>query len=256
MYQNYIFDLYGTLVDIHTNEQKRYLWEKMALYMRLQGADYTAGELKKAYHTRIAAQRAENLAAAQAALTSHNPCKSTTEESTAENILPEEIEVSFEELIPALYQAKGVEISLQQASDWAIAFRTLSLEHLSLYEGAADLLKRLRAHGKRVFLLSNAQRLFTEPEMRALGIYDCFDAVCYSSDIGFVKPSPHFYQKLLQEQGLSPHDSVMVGNDDRADAWGAHDNGLDSIYIYTKQSPKAAGPLPVNCRIICDISEV
>lgn len=30
MYQNYIFDLYGTLVDIHTNENKHYLWEKMA----------------------------------------------------------------------------------------------------------------------------------------------------------------------------------------------------------------------------------
>ena len=28
MYQNYIFDLYGTLVDIHTNEKKAYLWEK------------------------------------------------------------------------------------------------------------------------------------------------------------------------------------------------------------------------------------
>ncbi|MCD7752609.1 MAG: HAD family hydrolase [Lachnospiraceae bacterium] len=231
MYQNYIFDLYGTLVDIHTNEQKHYLWDKMALYMRLQGADYTAAELKKAYHAQIAAQRGEN-------------------------ILSEETEVSFEKLIPALYQAKGVQISQKQASDWAIAFRTLSLEHLSLYEGAVDLLHRLRERGKKIFLLSNAQRLFTEPEMRALGIYDCFDAVYYSSDIGFMKPSPHFYQRLLQEQKLQPRNSVMVGNDDKADAWGAHDNGLDSIYIYTRQSPKADGPLPDNCRMINDISEV
>lgn len=29
MYKNYIFDLYGTLLDIHTNESKKYLWEKM-----------------------------------------------------------------------------------------------------------------------------------------------------------------------------------------------------------------------------------
>ncbi len=256
MYQNYIFDLYGTLVDIHTNEQKRYLWEKMALYMRLQGADYTAGELKKAYHAQIAAQRKENLTTTQAALASHNPFKDKPEESTAENIRSEEIEVSFEKLIPALYQAKGVQISQKQASDWAIAFRTLSLEHLSLYDGADALLNRLREQGKKVFLLSNAQRLFTEPEMRALGIYHCFDAVYYSSDIGFVKPSAHFYQKLLRNQGLNPQDSVMIGNDDRADAWGAHDNGLDSIYICTRQSPKAGGPLPVNCRIIHDISEV
>lgn len=32
-YQNYIFDLYGTLVDIRTNERKAYLWQKMSLYM-------------------------------------------------------------------------------------------------------------------------------------------------------------------------------------------------------------------------------
>lgn len=30
MYRNYIFDLYGTLVDIHTDEEKEALWEEMA----------------------------------------------------------------------------------------------------------------------------------------------------------------------------------------------------------------------------------
>ena len=31
-YQNYIFDLYGTLVDIHTDENKASLWKKIAVY--------------------------------------------------------------------------------------------------------------------------------------------------------------------------------------------------------------------------------
>lgn len=47
MYQNYIFDLYGTLVDIRTNERKPSLWKYMAQYMTLQGAAYTPAELKK-----------------------------------------------------------------------------------------------------------------------------------------------------------------------------------------------------------------
>ena len=29
-YENYIFDLYGTLVDIHTDEEKTELWEGLA----------------------------------------------------------------------------------------------------------------------------------------------------------------------------------------------------------------------------------
>ena len=33
MIQNYIFDLYGTLVDIHTDESMPALWKRMALFM-------------------------------------------------------------------------------------------------------------------------------------------------------------------------------------------------------------------------------
>ena len=48
-YENYIFDLYGTLVDIHTDEEKTELWEKLAQFYGYYGAVYTAEELKNAY---------------------------------------------------------------------------------------------------------------------------------------------------------------------------------------------------------------
>ena len=48
-YDNYIFDLYGTLVDIHTDEEKTELWEKLAQFYGYYGAVYTAEELKNAY---------------------------------------------------------------------------------------------------------------------------------------------------------------------------------------------------------------
>ena len=31
-YDNYIFDLYGTLVDIHTDESDTAIWEKLAMF--------------------------------------------------------------------------------------------------------------------------------------------------------------------------------------------------------------------------------
>lgn len=48
-YTNYLFDLYGTLVDIHTDEEKLELWEKMSLFYGYYGAAYTAAELHEAY---------------------------------------------------------------------------------------------------------------------------------------------------------------------------------------------------------------
>ena len=53
MYKNYLFDLYGTLVDINTNEWKTYLWSKMAELYAFEGADYTPMQLKKAYGVQV-----------------------------------------------------------------------------------------------------------------------------------------------------------------------------------------------------------
>ena len=49
MYQTCIFDLYGTLVDIHTDEDSDKLWEKMALFYGFYGACYKIEEMKAAY---------------------------------------------------------------------------------------------------------------------------------------------------------------------------------------------------------------
>ena len=57
MYKNYLFDLYGTLVDINTNEWKTYLWTKMAELYGFEGAEYTATELKKSYFEQVEAEK-------------------------------------------------------------------------------------------------------------------------------------------------------------------------------------------------------
>ena len=51
MYQNYIFDLYGTLIDIHTDEETRGLWKQMAGILARRGAKYRPEELRQAYRT-------------------------------------------------------------------------------------------------------------------------------------------------------------------------------------------------------------
>ena len=37
MYKNYIFDLYGTLIDIHTDEYSKNFFKKYAKWLRRQG---------------------------------------------------------------------------------------------------------------------------------------------------------------------------------------------------------------------------
>lgn len=49
MYKNCVFDLYGTLIDINTDEWSIDIWEKMAVYYGYKGAIYTAEELNEEY---------------------------------------------------------------------------------------------------------------------------------------------------------------------------------------------------------------
>ena len=55
---------------------------------------------------------------------------------------------------------------------------------------------------------------------------------------------------------LNPAETVMVGNDDQCDCWGAHYAGLDSVYVSTWQSPQRSGPLPGNCITINKIADL
>ena len=57
-YTDLIFDLYGTLVDIHTEESNA-VWEKTAIYFGFYGAHYTGPELKRAFEAAIAAREAK-----------------------------------------------------------------------------------------------------------------------------------------------------------------------------------------------------
>lgn len=253
-YQNYIFDLYGTLADIHTNEKKASLWEKTACMASMMGAEYTAAEFKKQYQRLCRAETEKMLPFLKAEYEKQYRSSESGQDKTG--VCREEIEIQLEHVFEELFRLKGAELSKEQIRQFGIAFRSLSFGHLKLFEGVPELLHRLRKAGKKIYLLSNAQRMFTEPEMRMLGIYNCFDGILYSSDAGVKKPSFYFYDALFRKYGLKKEESVMVGNEYRADIQGADSYGIDSRYVFTPQSGKRPTSLPESCREIACIGEV
>jgi len=242
MYQNYIFDLYGTLIDIRTNETKSYLWKKFALMLKLQGAEYTPSGLKKHYNELVLQE--QTLLLEKMRRTYHR-----------ETLDISNIEIPLENVFEKLLTRRGVAADTKLIQHIGIFFRTLSLEHIALFEGAKELLDRLHIAGKKIYLLSNAQRIFTEPEMRMLNIYNAFDGILYSSDTGVQKPETSFYQALFDKFSLEKKDSVMIGNDRTADIEGAYHFGIDSMYIHTVQSTPFSEELPENCHRLKKIGD-
>lgn len=232
IYQNYIFDLYGTLVDIHTDESKASLWKKIAVYFSAQGAAYTGKEIKERY-IELIHEEEKRL---------HRKLKKKYPDITVR-----EVEIDLDRVFVKLYKEKGIKANRQLVKDSMVAFRAITMEKLRLFPGAAELLTGLKSEGKRVYLLSNAQTSFTLPEMKALGIDALFDDIFFSSNLEVKKPSTYFYHALFEKHGLKKEQSVMVGNDRWADVQGALDFGMEAIYLHTEQSTPFEGKLPKGC---------
>lgn len=180
MYDVCIFDLYGTLVDIHTDEDDGRVWEKLALFYGYYGAGYEPEELKDAYRRIV-----DLLSGGEKRL-----------RNDSHEAFPE---IQIEKVFLRLFEEKGVDADQKLAIHAGQFFRALSTEYIRLYDGTREMLMRLRESGKKIYLLSNAQRIFTEYEMNALGITKYFDKIYISSDCGCKKPDLSFFEKLISE---------------------------------------------------------
>lgn len=223
LYQDYIFDLYGTLVDIRTDEEQGALWEKMCLLYGGFGAAYTAEELHALYK-RIVSEKEKR-----------KPVDAADEKLYAHESYPE---IPIEDVFRELYLARGVVPSEELVVHTGQFFRVLSTRHIRLYAGAGELLRRLREKGRGVYLLSNAQRIFTQRELKLLQIEDCFDGILISSDCGVKKPEQRFFRILLEKYRIAPEHALMIGNDLESDIAGAKAAGMDAFYIHSGISPK------------------
>lgn len=215
-YKNYIFDLYGTLVDIHTDEGKTELWEKLSLFYGYYGAVYQPEELQEAYQAMVAQE----------------------ENSYSHEAYPE---IELEYVFQKLFEKKGIKADMELSVHAGQFFRILSTEYVKLYDGTKEMLAKLHEEGKKVYLLSNAQEIFTSYELRYLGLTPYFDDIFISSTCQCKKPDTKFYQMLIDKHKLKIEECLMIGNDNTTDIAGAKELGMDSLYIHSNLSPELTG---------------
>ena len=149
-WNNCIFDLYGTLVDIRTEERDPALWKHMAEELIRRGGSCTAEELQRRYRGLI--RQAEGTPSLRQDDHEAHP------------------EIDIEAIFRTLLLEQELSADPAAVRDLALRFRRRSTRFLRLYDGAEKLLRALRAAGKGVYLLSNAQAVFTRWELEQLFI--------------------------------------------------------------------------------------
>lgn len=201
-----IFDCYGTLIDIQTDENSFYTYDTVSKWLKYQGVKIDPLVLKEEYLSK-ANYIVEN----------------------SEELHPEiKIEEIFESICNenSIWDIDAKELGVETSR----IFRSASLRNIEAYPQSILLLEKYRDLPKCV--VSNGQRVFSEPELRFLGLHQYFDFIIFSSDVGNKKPDTGMFKKALEFMGLEAHEVMSLGDTPENDMFPPQEIGMQAMHIH------------------------
>jgi putative hydrolase of the HAD superfamily len=198
-----LFDLYGTLIDIRTDENDPAVWGTLAQYLGYLGVVIAPEQLRSQYQRRVEFQLS----------------------SSPERHAEVDVFAVFRDIFAAYCRGK---VSRENVIAAAMLFRSLTRRRFELFPDALAVLRRLRER-YAVGLVSDAQWVFTEPELAIAGLRDLFEIRVLSSRIGVKKPDPRPFAKALAALRVAPEHALYVGDNPARDLVGARRAGLRCI---------------------------
>jgi putative hydrolase of the HAD superfamily len=93
-----------------------------------------------------------------------------------------------------------------------------------------DAVRRLRRHGMKIALVSNAGADEVGAWPRS-PFAPHFDAAVFSCDVGAVKPDPAIYEHALRAVGVAAEEAVFVGDGGSDEHRGARAVGLQPVIV-------------------------
>ena len=200
-----IFDLYNTLIDIHTDEESINTYEAVSKWLIYQGVKISAEDLKNEYK-RMAKEGME-------AKWEKHP------------------EIRVEDIFARICKSHALwDIDEERLGvETARAFRAGSLRRLQLFPQSLHLLQELESYPK--VIVSNGQRSFSEQEMRYFGLYEQFTHVIFSSDFGHKKPDPRIFLEAAKLMGREPEEVMCIGDSFENDIAPSSRLGMKAMHI-------------------------
>lgn len=126
--------------------------------------------------------------------------------------------------------------------------RVVELDHtayttsLSVPDETVTVLEALRGRGVKVGFVSNAHFLphLLRRDLDTLGLGPLLDGGAFSSEVGTRKPDPRIFRLALEQLGVAPERTIMVGDRVRDDIVGARNAGLAGgvlTHQYRREEP-------------------
>ena len=81
--------------------------------------------------------------------------------------------------------------------------------HIPLKPGVADYLRRLKAEGRKLCVLTGSPHLLTDVCLQRGGIWELFDHVWSVDDFGISKDNPAIYRQVMEHLGCTGSDITL-----------------------------------------------
>lgn len=215
-----LFDLYGTLIDIRTDEYDIWVYNTLSRYLSYHGVDVAPEKLKEAYFTEI-----------------QQILRVSTQQYP-------EVDV-FSVFFTIMHRYGTKKYSRTIIIDTAKLFRALTRRSFSLFPNVREVLASLSQEYKTA-LISDAQWTFTFSEMAQLDIVKFFGIKVLSSIYGFKKPDTRLFQLAADKLKVDPADCIYVGDNPRKDLVGAKMAGM-GCFLFRSGCQSYDGFQPDGC---------
>ena len=213
-----LFDVNGTLIDIETDEWMEDAYRAIAHFLTYQGIALQRGEVRDLYFQIMKEQFA-----------------ASTE------VFPEFDVVGVWREVLRRYatdytRSLGPEKLQQMPLFLAELQRGITRKRLVAFPQTLEILTQVKMR-YRLAVVSDAQRAYGLPELRAVGLAGHFSSIIISGDYGYRKPDPRLFQAALTELQVRPEEALFVGNDRFRDVHGARQVGMKTILFCPRGNP-------------------
>ena len=141
--------------------------------------------------------------------------------------------VSFAHCLHQTFQQIGLDPAQIDLDAAMHAYGWGPIPNVPLYDDTLAVMEQLRAQQYKIGLVTNSMlpMWMRDIELEAYGLLPFFDARITSGDVGYIKPHPIIYDRILTMLNTTADRAVFVGDRPGNDIAGANATGLVSVLM-------------------------
>lgn len=161
------------------------------------------------------------------------------EQAFFDRIAVDQQSATLGDLLTAARAELGLDVAEAVLEEAALHHLDSWTPHIVHDPEALPTLAALRDMGLKTGLLSNTHwpRTFHEHFLDRDGLADLLDVRCYTSELSHTKPHPIAFRRVLRDLGVSPAETVFVGDRPYDDIFGAKVNGMRTVWRRSSSVP-------------------